>query len=67
MLRDTRGWCGTSIQRVSDNLVLVISSTESKVMPWEGFEEGEGADAVLHAAQELRGFFIEPTEILVGQ
>ena len=63
----TRAWCGTTMQRVSDEYMLITSSTETKVLKWEGFEEGEGADAVLMAAVELRGFYIEPTEILVGQ
>lgn len=62
----TRAWCGTNIQRVSDKYLLVISSTETKVLPWEAFIEGEGADAVLHASTENRQHFIEPGEILVG-
>ena len=62
-----RAWCGTTIQRVSDRYMLITSSTETKVFEWEGFEQGEGATSVLLAAQEKRGFFIEPHEILVGQ
>jgi len=63
----TRAWCGTTMLRVSDKWIIVISSTESRALPWESFSEGEGADSVLFAAQEKRGFFIEPYEILVGQ
>ena len=63
----TRAWCGTTMVRVSDKYMLVITSTETKALPWESFAEGEGAMAVLHAAQERRGYFIEPHEILVGQ
>ena len=52
--------------RVSDSVMLIVSSEEAKVLPWDGFERGDGADAILHAAVEMKGFFIEPTEILVG-
>jgi hypothetical protein len=62
----TKAWAGTTMLRVSDKYMLVISSTETKVLPWESFSEGNGPDAVLHAAQEKRGYFIEPGEILVG-
>ena len=63
----TRAWCGTTIQRPGQGVLLVISSTEARVLPYESFVEGEGADALLNAAQEMKGYFIEPTEILVGQ
>lgn len=62
----TRAYNGTLTLRVSDKILLVITSTESKAMPWESFNEGEGAEAVLLASKELKGFFIEPGEILVG-
>lgn len=63
----TRAWCGTTIQRPGRGVILVISSTDSKVLPYESFLEGDGADSVLKASMEFKGYFIEPTEILVGQ
>ena len=61
-----RAWCGTTMLRVSESVMLIVSSEETKVLPWDPFEHGDGADAILHASVELKGFFIEPTEILVG-
>ncbi len=51
--------------RFSDDWMIVISSQETKALPWAGFET-EGADAVLLVSTEKRWHFIEPTEILVG-
>ena len=61
-----RAYCGTMMYRVGDKWLLIISSTETKVLPWESFEKGEGADAVLAASMEDKKFYIEPGEILVG-
>jgi len=59
-----RAYVGAHFQRLNEQWVLMMTSSDTKLIPAEEF--AKGYDSMLNAAQENRMHFIEPTEIMIG-
>lgn len=59
-----KAYVGAHFTRLNEHQVLMITSTEAKVVPFGEFEKG--FESMLLVAQERKNLFIEPDEILVG-